>query len=210
MIILPSPWMLSQNAWEAILAKVRAGAVLLLSGRFDADEHFRPRPRAEALGIPYRPAFLSARENPIRWAGHESSLSYSGDKTTFVESGSLEGGATYIEKPFGRGTILYFTLPLELSDNLDVIGEIYRFAIGRAGITPAYTTEVREPGILICPTRLEKATLYVLTSESGTPATVAFRDQLSGKELKTTLEPGRAALVVVRADGAIAAAYNFR
>ncbi|MGD0201496.1 MAG: hypothetical protein ABSD27_12160, partial [Bryobacteraceae bacterium] len=123
---------------------------------------------------------------------------------------SLEGGATYIEKPFGRGTIQYFTLPLELSDNLDVIGEIYRFAIGRAGITPAYTTAVREPGILICPTRLEKATLYVLTSESSTRAAVAFRDQLSGKELKTTLDPGRAALVVVRADGAIAAAYNFR
>src|SRR5262249_40629254 len=40
LIILPSPWVLSEPAWAALVAKVRAGATLLVTGPFHMDEHF--------------------------------------------------------------------------------------------------------------------------------------------------------------------------
>jgi len=45
-----------------------------------------------------------------------------------------------------------------------------------ADISPTYNTTLTDAGILICPTRLPKATLYVLTSESNQKA-VEFRDR---------------------------------
>ena len=44
--------------------------------------------------------------------------------------------------------------------------------------------------IPICPTPLERATLYVLTAESGEPREVRVRDRASGAELTVPLAPG--------------------
>jgi hypothetical protein len=153
---------------------------------------------------------LTARENVISWPGGSVPLSYSGEKTTYAERGILDGGAGFTEIPIGGGRLLYFALPLELADQLDSIGQVYRYAIGRARIAPVYKTDLTDPGILICPTRLPEATLYVLTSESSAAAKVAFEDEASGKKIETLLEPGRAALALITHDGKIAASYHLQ
>ena len=208
LIILPSPWVLNQKAWEAILARVRDGATLLVSGRFDADPHFHPTGRQKEAGIDYEPGLLATRENPVEWPGGHARLTYSGDKTTFMERGFLASGKTFVEKEVGKGRILYFALPLELSDDEAVIGEVYRFALQRAGVTPAYSTDCVDPGILICPTVMQRTTLYVLTSESSAEQTVAFRDAASGKEFRVALAPGRAALRLLSHEGEVLASYG--
>ena len=208
LIILPSPWVLDQNAWEAILAKVRDGATLLVSGRFDADPHFHPSNRQKEVGIDYEPGLLATRENPVEWPGGQARLSYSGDKTTYMERAFLASGETFLEKELGKGRILYFALPLELSDDEATIGQIYGFALERAHVTPAYSTDSQDPGILICPTAMQVATLYVLTSESSVEQTVAFGDSASGKEFRVALAPGRAALLLVSHQGEVLASYG--
>jgi hypothetical protein len=208
LIILPSPWVLEGKAWEAILAKVRDGATLLVSGRFDADPHFHPTNRQKEAGIDYEPGLLATRENSVDWPGGQSRLTYSGDKTTYMERGFLASGETFAEKEVGEGRILYFALPLELSDDEAVIGKVYRFALQRAGVAPVYSTDCSDPGILICPTAMQAATLYVLTSESSAEQTVAFRDAASGKEVRVTLAPGRAALRLVSHEGEVLASYG--
>jgi len=65
-----------------------------------------------------------------------------------------------------------------------------------------------DPGILISPTRLPKATLYVLTSESN-QSTVAFHDARSGKDFSGHLENGRAALLLISDEGQIITSYNW-
>ena len=209
LIILPSPWVLSQKAWEAVLANVRAGATLLVSGRFDADEHFHSTTRQHDVGLDYQVGPLATRENLVQWPGGQAWLSYSGEKTTHIERAFLASGQTFAEKPLGRGVILYFALPLELNDNLKAVGDIYRFALDRAKVASAYTTEIQDPGVLICPTQLEDATLYVLTSESSSIGPVVFRDTASGKSLGFRLDPGRAALLLLSRKGEILASYNF-
>jgi hypothetical protein len=208
LMILPSPWVLTEQAWDALLAKVREGSTLLLSGRFDADEHFHATRRQVELGIPGRPGLLFTREHLVQWPGEEARLSYSGDKCTYLERVVLPGGETFVEKTLGKGKILFFPLPVELNDDVRAIGAIYRMALKKAGVTPFYSTTLQDPGILICPTSLDNATLYVLASESSRDS-LSFRDQASGKKFAGRLAPGRAALLLVAKSGQLLASYNW-
>ena len=88
------------------------------------------------------------------------------------------------------------------------MGEVYAWALGEAGVEPAYSTAVDDPGLLICPTVLAEATLYVVASESSAPRRVSFRDRRSGKDVELDLDPGRAAVVLVTADGEVPARYD--
>jgi hypothetical protein len=77
-----------------------------------------------------------------------------------------------------------------------------------ANIAPTYTTTLTDPGMLICPTRLPKATLYVLTSESNQKL-VSFHDERSGKDFSGQLENGRAALLLISDEGKLITSYNW-
>jgi hypothetical protein len=208
LILLPAPWVLSEAAWQTLLAHVRGGATLLVTGRFDLDPHFRPTARAAAVGIDATGTLLAAREHQVTWPGGTARFTFPGDKTTYLEQAVLPDGAAFVERPLGAGRILFFTLPLELADEPTVLGDVYRWALQRAGVEPAYRTAVDDPGILICPTVLDTGTLYVLTSESATPRDVTFTDTASGAEIEASLPPGRAAMVLVTRDGQVVARYD--
>jgi hypothetical protein len=209
LIIVPAPWVLRQQAWDVLMARARAGATLLISGRIDADEHWISVPgRAGGWGDGYAASTLTTREVRVGWPGDSAQLSYPGEITTYAERGVLPGGQEFLEAPLGMGRILYFAPPLEVASRLDAVGRIYRFAMSRAGVQDAYTTDCPDPGILICPTRLQDGTLYVLTSESAEAAKVRFRDVASGKDFSVDLAPNRAALLLVGRDGRKIASYN--
>ncbi|HYW46417.1 MAG TPA: beta-galactosidase [Bryobacteraceae bacterium] len=209
LIVLPSPFGLTPGAWEAIRGKVEAGATLLVSGPFDDDPHFHPTGRLKEIGFVSQTVPMTLREALIKWPEGEARLSYGGDKTTFLDRASLADGAPWAEKPLGKGRVLFSPLPLELNDNLEAIGAVYRYALKTAGVAATYAAGVQDPGILICPTRFPHATLYVLTSESARQD-VSFRDQRSGKTFSGSLDAGRAALLLIGDDGAQLAAYNWR
>ena len=145
----------------------------------------------------------------MKFPGGDERLSYGGDKTTYLDRAVLPDKSLWAEKALGRGKILFSPLPLELNDNLQAIGDVYRYAMKTAGVTPSYSTTLDDPGILICPTKYPHATLYALTSESEQTA-VNFTDQKSGKQFTGTLEPGRSALLLIGQDGALIASYNWR
>ncbi len=206
LIILPSPWVLNGDAWNLLMKRVQSGATLLISGRIDADEHWISDPgRIAGWNAGYAPGALTTREMEVRWPGDSAWLSFSHERTTYAERGFLKGGATSLTIPLGSGRILYFAPPLELADQLDAIGRIYRYAMGLAGVRPSFETSSHDPGILIAPTRLTDATLYVLTSESDDAGPQTLRDVTSGAEYRVTLPPGRAALLLVGHDGTMLA-----
>ncbi|HEY1218268.1 MAG TPA: beta-galactosidase [Bryobacteraceae bacterium] len=208
LIILPAPRGLTRESWEAIRGKVEAGATLLVSGAFDGDPSFHPAGRQDAIGLPFQPGPLTLRETLLQWPDHQARLTFGEDKTTFLDRAVLPDGGTWAEKPLGKGRILFSALPLELNDNVQAIGDVYRYALKMAGVAPTYSTTVADPGILICPTRYPQATLYVLTSEAPGQE-VTFRDGASGKTFRGKLDAGRAALLLVGADGSLLATYNW-
>jgi Beta-galactosidase len=208
LIILPSPSVLTEDAWQAIIARVQAGAVLLVTGPFDGDAHFHPTARQDKVGLGYVDAPLTLRSNTFEWPGGKAELTFGGNKTTILSRAQMPGNQDWAERPLGRGKILFAALPLELNQNLQAIGDVYRYAMKQADISPTYTTTVTNAGILICPTRLPKATLYVLTSESNQKA-VEFHDVRSGKDFSGQLENGRAALLLIDDQGNLISTYNW-
>jgi len=216
LIIVPSPWVFSQDAWEILMNKVKAGATLLISGRIDADEHWNSIPeRTSNWKTEYSFSPLITREAYLKWSGGTSRLSYTGERITYAERGVLANGQTFLEVPLGKGKILYSALPLELAEQLDEVARIYKYAMKRAGVKTAYETSCEDPGISICPTQLldesshrPDATLYVLTSESSEKTTVEFTDALSDKYFKINLASGRAALMLIGKNGKVIAEYN--
>jgi hypothetical protein len=211
LIIVPSPWVLNQNAWEILMKKVQSGATLLISGRVDADEHWAPvLERVRDWNAGYTSSSLTTREIQVKWPGDSARLSYSGDKTTYTERGVLRNDQTFLDLPLSKGHLLYFAVPLEFSDQLNIVGRIYKFAMTYAGVTAAYETPCEDPGILICPTQLPNATLYVCTSESSSSVPFSFTDSKSRTNIRIKLEPGRAALMLIGKDGQIISSYNAR
>ena len=209
LIIVPAPCIFNEAAWDQLMAKVRAGATLLISGRIDADDHFWSHPARTRDWAPgYQPGLLTTRENVVSWPHSSASLTYPGDLTTWAERGVLPGGATFLETQLGSGRLLYVPLPVELAESLDSISRVYRYAIGKAGIAKIYEASTDDPGILICPTQLAEATLYALTSESSAPAHFSLRDLASGATFDIHLAPGRAALALITHTGHLAASYN--
>jgi hypothetical protein len=144
----------------------------------------------------------------MHFPGGDEPLSFSGDKTTYLSRATLPGGEDWSEAPLGKGKILFAALPLELNDNLQALGDVYGYALTVAGVAPVYSTTLKDPGILICPTRFPEATLYVITSESN-QTQVNFEDMRSGKRFAGTLASGRAAILLVGTDGRLIAAYNW-
>lgn len=208
LILLPSPMELTQKAWDAIEARVRAGAVLLVTGPFAADEHLRETRRQDAVGLHYQTGPLTLRDQQWKYPFGEEHLIFGGDKTTYLSRGALPDGAAWEEMELGRGRILFSALPLELNENLQAVGDAYGYAMKAAGVAPVYTARMSDPGILICPTQFPSATLYVITSESNRQH-VEFTDARSRKEISGTLASGRAAIVLVAADGKLLATYNW-
>jgi hypothetical protein len=208
LIILPSSFALTDDAWQAIAARVKAGAILLATGPFDGDAHFHATGRQNHVGLAYVEAPLTLRNNLFQWAGGEEEFTFAGNKTTVLSRAQMPGDQDWVERPLGKGRILFAALPLELSENLKGVGDVYRYAMKAAKISPTYTTTLTDAGILICPTRLPKATLYVLTSESNRKR-VSFHDVRSGKDFSGQIENGRAALLLISDEGKLITSYNW-
>ena len=208
LILLPSPMGVTDEAWQAIEERVKAGAVLLVTGPFGGDVHFHATGRQDSVGIPYIDAPLTARENIFHFPGGEASLVFSGSKTTVLNRAILPNGGEWAEKSLGKGKILFAALPLELNDSLQAVADVYAYALMAANVAPVFSTTLKDPGILICPTLFPKATLYLLTSESNR-SEVSFIDLRSGKTFSGTLPSGRAALLLVGTDGKLLASYHW-
>ena len=208
LIILPSPYGLSEHAWAALETRVRAGAVLLIDGPFSADEHMHPTGRAHRIGIDATLLPLHLRNEILHLPTGDVPLEFDGLLTTILDRDTLPGGPTFIEIPLGKGKILFSALPIELNSNLASVAKVYDYALKAAAIAHTYTTTEKNPGILICPTRLPHATLYVLTSETET-APVSFTDTRSGKSFSGALDAGHAALLLVGEHGDLLAAYRW-
>jgi len=121
----------------------------------------------------------------------------------------LANGKSWEEVSVGKGKILFSPLPMELNDNLQAIGDVYRYALRAAGVSPTYVTDLQDPGILIAPTQFPHATLYVLSSESNQEA-VSFTDKKSGKYVTGEISPGRTTLLLIGEDGTELASYNWK
>jgi hypothetical protein len=106
LIVLPSPRVLTQAAWEHLVARAEAGATLVVSGPIDFDEYWRPAVRLERFGLHagLRPV---AQEELLDIDGTIQRLSFRGEKIQRVETAvreESEGGERSERTEGGEGS----------------------------------------------------------------------------------------------------------
>lgn len=197
LFIVPSPQIFSRDAWAALLDKARQGATILFSGPMDFDEHWLPVQRVSSLGT-------SAGIGPVAEAEHLSiggvdfRLDYRGEKIQRLQKAIVAGGSpSVVEMEVGKGRFVWSPLPVENSDSFDPTVALYRHALDRAGVTPVFTAEAKDPGILLRPTIFDTVVLYAIVSECSTPMGIKFTHMETGTTIETRIPAQRASLLLI-------------
>ncbi len=208
LIVLPSPRVLSQSAWETLLWAVDAGSTLLVTGPIDWDEYWRPVDRLGQFEIEAATRPVTREEEAIIF-GSEYRVSFGGDKIARVDKAVLGGlGGTVRTEQIGAGKLVYSALPVELADNIEPAIALYQFALKQAVLQSPFSIEKPEPGVLIRPLFFKDAILYSLVSETDVDKELSFTDNATGKALKVTVPAQRAVMFLLGRDGKVLAEYG--
>ena len=209
--ILPSPQALGEPAWRALLHYVDAGGSLLITGPVDRDEHWQVVSRARDLALQAHVEPLTYHAATVRLGDRSLALTYGQPQQNWLDSLRFEDGATFKEIPHGKGRIFWTAYPVELSENEQALAEHYADVVNRLRIAPMFNAQSPLPtGVLVYPTVLADAVLYVFVSDSADPAAISLRDQTTGVALSFSLPAEHAAIAVIgKREKKIVAKYGF-
>jgi hypothetical protein len=116
-----------------------------------------------------------------------------------------------VERAHGKGRIFWAAYPVELADGAEPASALYSYVLERVGVEPLFQLESRVPeGVLIFPTVLQDAVMYVMESEDASDAEIRLTDETTKARLELRLPSERAALAILRkSDGKVIAKYGF-
>jgi hypothetical protein len=205
LIIVPSPRVLNAKAWESLKKKANEGATLLITGTFDADEHWLPVNRSKQLGIDAHISPVMSEET-LEIDTAQFTVSYRGEKLQRIEKAELDGSGISQVKTIrrGKGAIIWSPLPVEVSDSPEAITALYNFAIKSANISSIFSVDKTEHSVLILPSVYEEAVLYVIVSETDRDTEVRFTHLETNTPLSIHVPAQRTvSLFVNRRDGKV-------
>lgn len=184
LIVLPAPRILREDGWQAVLARVRSGATLLLTGYAEADDAWRETARLGALGVPQQPAPLNHEEvltlawgaAPVTWRvcmPIQARVIPKFQKAVAPDGSDLTGSAIAC----GQGRILFCPLPIEHALAEEDTEAVYRLAAASAGLTCGKRAEFADggPGLLVHPVAFADSALFILVNESNHAQTANLR-----------------------------------
>ncbi|MGI6704785.1 MAG: beta-galactosidase [Clostridia bacterium] len=210
LIILPSPRVLTDDAWKTVMDKVKEGSVLLITGPFSEDEYWgEVEERKVLLGLDTRIMNIS-REETLYIDGKPHRAAFGGDKLAWVDK-ELETSGTAALKtiPYGLGKVIWCPLPIEMNQEEQIIREVYALALEAAGIScPIEWIRGRNPGILAKKLTFEKGNLYIFVSEYGEDEELAVRDMETGRIYECMLAADRVILFATDREGNMIKAYR--
>jgi len=211
LVILPSPQSLKENTWQALLAYVRSGGNLLVTGPVSRNEHWQFRDRPHELGLTTQIEPKSYRGAEVRLPGKEVPLSFDQQKQSALEALRFSDGATWKEIPHGKGRIFWASYAAELAEGLDAATALYGYLLATLKIKPAFELQsVLPAGVLVSATELEDSVLYILESENVEDAAIDLKDTISSARLTLKLPAQHAALALLgKQEKAVIARYGF-
>ncbi|HEX5425179.1 MAG TPA: hypothetical protein VFW94_16650 [Candidatus Acidoferrales bacterium] len=210
--ILPSAQALADSTWDALLAYVKSGGNLLITGPIARDEHWHRVDRAAAIGLDgakVQPLTIHNAQMVVN--GQTIPLSFDFNAQTWLETFDFSGDEQLKQLAVGTGHIFWAPYPVELAEGTAAAAKLYSAVFNDVGVaSPFELKSALEPGILIYPTILRDSVLYVMASETDHDCDLDLVDKASHAELKLRLSAGHAAMALIRkSDGSIAARYGF-
>jgi hypothetical protein len=210
--ILPSPQALADSTWDALLVYVKSGGNLLITGPVERDAHWHRVNRAAAVGLEdakVEPLTVHSAEMALK--DETIPLSFGFDAQSWLEAFHFGDGQRLKELAVGSGHIFWAPYPVELAEGEMAAAKLYSAVFSEAGLTSPYELKSADaPGVLIYPTILQDAVLYVMVSERDRDYDLDLVDRTTKGELKLRLPAEHAAMALIRkSDGAIIAKYGF-
>ena len=207
--VLPSAQILQDATWEALIAYVRGGGNLLITGPVERDEHWQLRDRLRKLGVNADAVTLDARTTTIRLGAESIEASFPMAAQRALETLQVEDGRSYMEVKQGKGRIFVVAVPIELAESPDAAVAVYRHVFSELGIEPDFEIKHLPAGILVRREVFKDSVLYLLVSESGADQAINIRDTVSGADLKLNLPASRTKLVLLdRTTGVVLSEYD--
>jgi len=122
-------------------------------------------------------------------------------------TGQPVGPSAAVRIPIGRGEILWSPQSVELASDDTATVELYRWALGRARLAPAFTVDGADASVLVHAATYRGAVLFTLVSEGSRSSVLRVRYGV--RDFDVTLPGERAVLLLVgRRDGRLIARYQ--
>jgi hypothetical protein len=209
--ILPSPQNLTDEAWQLLMRYANDGGNLLITGPLERDEHWQVARRAAHLKLDAQAEPLVYHNAVIRIGGLVIAVAFDQQKQNLAESLRFNDGSSFKEIPCGKGRIFWAAYPVEFGENEQAAAELYAYVAAKVGVVPIFDLlATLSPGVLVYPTVLDAAVVYVMMSDNADDAEVDLRDKLTGARLTLHLAGQHAAIALIgQKEKAVVAKYGF-
>lgn len=199
-IIVPAPRLLTEKCWQALVAHADRGATVVISGALDADEHLMSVASRyqRVFGLAADTAPVSESES-ILIGNREYLARYEGEKIQRIEKALVKtkGPARVMVQRHGAGRFVWSPLPLEAASSMDALSAFYRFALGQAKVSPAFTISPENSSVLALQSIFERHALYTLISETDRDTTMVFAHGATRTHLSIAVPAGRSTFVLL-------------
>ena len=133
LVILASAMALQESTWQALLAYVRSGGNLLVTGPVARDEHWHTVDRLSPLGVTAVLAPLTMHEAGPDAPPNAPAIPFDQEKQLLAEYWKFPDGATQKEVALGKGKLFLESYPAELAKDSSLRGPHLRKASRATG-----------------------------------------------------------------------------
>ena len=191
LIIVPAPRTLTSKCWDALVARMKQGATVAITGVIN-DEESLPVSQTESFAV----------------GGRDYLVRFEGEKIQRIEKGRMGDGKDDrwktvtgvgpVVTEYGAGRLIRSAAPLELGDSMDALVAFYRYAMGQARVAPIFTATPQTAAVMILPSVFRDVVLYTFVSEANRDVRMQVTDlQTKAPEFAVDVPGGRTALAMI-------------
>lgn len=209
LIIVPSPSVLTDKCWHALLAACRQGATVAISGVIDADDHGLPVVERSRLFNVNPSSEAVSQSETISIDSQEFTTRFEGEKIQRVEK-AVFPRARVLLQPYGLGQFIWSPLPLELGDSMSAVVAFYKYALKQAQIAPIFKAEPYSPSVLVLPSVFRDVVFYMFVSETDQDTTMQVTHLETPAKFTVNVRAGRTMLAVLERKTGTLLSRDFR
>lgn len=207
-IFVPAAHHFDEKQFQELMQIVgETGSTLVFTGPIARNEYFGYSNRAEQYLGKTALSPLAKYETVVY---KEQEIIFSFDRlyccSAFKETASAGGT---VEVPVGKGRLLWFGVPLELTADGKELADLYRAVLADSGVVPQLTISGKntEP-LFASAVRWEKGILYTLVNEASERKEITLADSRTNRQYHFTVPENASFLFITDAVGKVLSVYR--